>query len=198
LIISRYSDIISFKEMDVVAAGRLSCRKANGPGGLIWSAATTDEIAPVKVAALMLRSQSLPGRGSGLRCIGRTENPPRPARGHARGRHSPAFPKNGECNMYADEIEQPFDSIESAHDFMNVLAEMILEAMKELHHDRERAIEDGEQRRADAIQLAMFKLKTLTCHVHKSRTALNDLRSIRRLILNERRPKARAAAGTGD
>jgi len=53
--------------------------------------------------------------------------------------------------MYADEIEQPFDSIESAHDFMNVLAETILDAMKDLNRDQELAVRDGQQRRADAI-----------------------------------------------
>jgi len=96
--------------------------------------------------------------------------------------------------MYVDDIEQPFDSIESAHDFMNVLAETILDAMKDLNRDQELAIRDGQQRRAEAIELAMFKLKTLNCHVHKSRIALNDLRTIRRLILNERQPRERAMA----
>jgi len=100
--------------------------------------------------------------------------------------------------MYADEIEQPFDSIESAHDFMNVLAETILDAMKDLNRDQELAVRDGQQRRADAIELAMFKLKALSCHVHKSRIALNDLRTIRRLILNERQiPERAMAAGVG-
>jgi hypothetical protein len=97
--------------------------------------------------------------------------------------------------MYADEIEQPFDSIESAHDFMNILADTILEAMKDLHRDQELAVRDGQQRRVDAIQLAMFKLKTLNCHVHKSRITLNDLRTIRRLILNERATGRAVAAG---
>ena len=100
--------------------------------------------------------------------------------------------------MYDDEIEQPFDSIESAHDFMNILADTILDAMKDLHRDQELAVQDGQQRRADAIELAMFKLKTLNCHVHKSRIILNDLRTIRRLILNERETSRRAmVVGTG-
>ena len=90
--------------------------------------------------------------------------------------------------MYDDEIEQPFDSIESAHDFMNVLAETILDAMKEVKSEHQVALADGEKRRAQAIELAMFKLKLLGCHVQKSRRLLNDLRTIRRLILKERMP----------
>lgn len=88
--------------------------------------------------------------------------------------------------MSATGIEQPFDTIESAYDFMNVLAETVLEAMKDLHRDHQIAVRDGQARRAQAIELALFKTKMLSCYVHKSRRTLNDLRTIRRLILNER------------
>jgi len=86
----------------------------------------------------------------------------------------------------SDGIEQPFDSIESALDYMNVLAETILDVMKDLHRDHQIAVKDGQTRRARAIELALFKVKTLNCYVNKSRRTLNDLRTIRRLILNER------------
>ena len=88
--------------------------------------------------------------------------------------------------MYADDIEQPFESIESAHEYMNILAATALEVMSDLKHDRDEAIRAGDLRRAQAIDLAMFKLKTLSCYIHKSRRMLNDLRILRRLILNER------------
>jgi hypothetical protein len=88
--------------------------------------------------------------------------------------------------MFAEEIERPFESIESAHDYMSILAATILEVMGELQRDREEALREGEQRRAQAIDLAIFKLKTLGCYVFKGRRALNDLRILRRLILNER------------
>jgi hypothetical protein len=97
-----------------------------------------------------------------------------------------------------DEIERPFDSIESAQDFMQILGEMILETMKELSLQRQASLRVEETRRAQAIELAEFKLKTLNTHVQKSRRVLNDLRSLRRLILNERTPAERAiAAGAG-
>jgi len=88
--------------------------------------------------------------------------------------------------MLPEEIEQPFDTIESAQEYMNILAATALDAMNDLKRDRDQAARDGEQRRAQAIDLAMYKLRMLGCHVYKSRRMLNDLRIIRRLILNER------------
>jgi len=69
---------------------------------------------------------------------------------------------------------------------MNVLAETILDAMKDLHYQRQMAMNDGEERRARALELAIYKAKTLGCYVHKSRRTLNDLRMLRRLVQNER------------
>jgi hypothetical protein len=92
--------------------------------------------------------------------------------------------------MSADEIDQPFDTIESAHEFMNVLAATTLDVMRDLKRDRDRALRDGETRRAQAIDLAIFKLKMLGCYVYKGRRMLNDLRILRRLILNERQTVA--------
>jgi len=88
--------------------------------------------------------------------------------------------------MPVDGAEQPFDSIESAQEFMNVFAEMVLDAMAELKSEHTRALDDSDQRRARAIELAQYKLKVLICYTQKNRRALNDLRIIRRLILNER------------
>jgi hypothetical protein len=69
---------------------------------------------------------------------------------------------------------------------MNVLAEIILDVMKDLSRDRQIALLDNQERRAQALELAIFKLKMLCCYVHKSRRMLNDLRILRRLIMNER------------
>lgn len=94
----------------------------------------------------------------------------------------------------ADETGRYFDSVESAHDFMKILADTVVDAMKELRADQLLAAQEGEERRAQALELAMFKLKMLNCHVHKSRIILNDLRTVRRLILNERTPQVRVMA----
>jgi hypothetical protein len=88
--------------------------------------------------------------------------------------------------MSASDIAGPFDSIESAHEYMSILAATALEALAELKRDREAALREGADRRAQAIDLAMYKLKQLNCYTYRSRRMLNDLRIIRRLILNER------------
>lgn len=88
--------------------------------------------------------------------------------------------------MPGDEAEKPFESIESAHEYMSMLATTALEVIRDLQSDREAALRAGDKRRAQAIDLAIFKLKMLGCHVYKSRRMLNDLRTLRRLILSER------------
>jgi hypothetical protein len=96
--------------------------------------------------------------------------------------------------MSPNQIGQPFDSIESAQDFMSILAATILDEMNDLKRDYDAAVRDGQDRRGKALELALFKLKTLCCYVHKSRRALNDLRTLRRLILNERQTVERELA----
>jgi hypothetical protein len=49
--------------------------------------------------------------------------------------------------MFAEEIERPFDFIESAHDYMDILATTTLEVLSELERDRDQALRDGDQRR---------------------------------------------------
>ena len=88
--------------------------------------------------------------------------------------------------MPANDIDGPFDSIESAHEYMKVLHAIALDAMAELQQDRDAAVAEGADRRAQAIELAIFKVKQLSCYTFKSRRMLNDLRTIRRLILSER------------
>ena len=88
--------------------------------------------------------------------------------------------------MPMDELDQPFESIESAQEYMALLANTALEALVELRHDRDQAVRDGQARTAQAIDLAIFKLTNLGCLIFKSRRMLNDLRTLRRLILNER------------
>jgi len=88
--------------------------------------------------------------------------------------------------MSAREIEGPFETIESAHEYMTLLAGTVLDTITELKRDHEAALRDGADRRAQAIEVAILKLKQLNCYTFKSRRMLNDLRIIRRLILNER------------
>lgn len=84
----------------------------------------------------------------------------------------------------ADELT-PFDSIESAQEFMALLQEAIADAVRDVQHDLDSNPAE-QDRRAQALQLALYKLGQLSSQVHKSRRTLNDLRTIRNLLLNDR------------
>jgi hypothetical protein len=96
----------------------------------------------------------------------------------------------------ATKIASPFESIESAHDFIVLLEESIEEALAEVHDDLKAAQHFDDERRAHALQLAIYKMGLLNSHVQKSRRLLNDLRTIRRLLFAERdRGATTTAAG---
>lgn len=82
----------------------------------------------------------------------------------------------------ADPISRPFESIESALEFMGLLETEISEAAGEL---REIAQEDGGERFGEALNLALYKMHQLSSQVQKSRRLLNDLRLIRNVLVGE-------------
>ena len=84
------------------------------------------------------------------------------------------------------EPARPFDSIESAHEFVDLLEESIEDAVLEVKDYIQTAKSEGDERRAEALTLAMYKMSQLSTHMHKSRRILNDLRTIRRLLFQER------------
>jgi len=81
--------------------------------------------------------------------------------------------------------EQPFDSIESTYDFFRVLSEAVAEAKREIEGH---VSESGSQssRRLDALRIASYSLEKLEFHISHSRRVLNDLRTLRRLLFEER------------
>jgi hypothetical protein len=82
--------------------------------------------------------------------------------------------------------ETPFDNIESSHEYVTLLAEAIDVAVAELEADIEIAGEDGADRRREALHLVLFNMNKLQGHMTASRRILNDLRTLRRLLLEER------------
>jgi hypothetical protein len=83
----------------------------------------------------------------------------------------------------------PFGSIESAQEFLRLLAEAVQEAQATFPDDvadSEPVDEQSRARRLEAMQLVSYKLTKLAEHVHGSRSVLNDLRTLRRLLLRER------------
>ena len=82
--------------------------------------------------------------------------------------------------------ETPFDSIESSHEYVSLLTEAIEATIAEVEADIALARVDEAGRRLEALQLVHFKLTRLAANMTSSRRILNDLRSLRRLLLEER------------
>jgi hypothetical protein len=82
--------------------------------------------------------------------------------------------------------QTPFDSIEGAHQYVRLLLEAIAEGKHDIQHDLEAATRAGSERRVEALRLVEFKLNKLEQLLHSSGRLLNDLRTLRRLLLEER------------
>lgn len=80
----------------------------------------------------------------------------------------------------------PFESIESAYEFVALLREALDDAYSANLDETEAARTKGSQRRVDAMLLVDRKLNQLRQHMLASLVILNDLRSLRRLLLGER------------
>jgi hypothetical protein len=79
-----------------------------------------------------------------------------------------------------------FDTIESAQEFLALLREAVDDSKRNAETD---IVAEGDlrsSRRLDALRLVVYKLEKLEQHVKVSCRLLNDLRSLRRLLLEER------------
>jgi hypothetical protein len=94
----------------------------------------------------------------------------------------------------------PFDTIESAQEFLGLFNTAITSTLADVRADLESAQADS--RRADALRLAIYKLEKLDHHISRSARMANDLRLIRRLLFEERtkhdETQSLAAASSGD
>lgn len=84
------------------------------------------------------------------------------------------------------QAETPFDNIEGSHEYVAMLAEALDEARSEVDAEIAAAERDGADRRKEALLLVSFNLAKLNLHITTSRRILNDLRTLRRLLLAER------------
>jgi hypothetical protein len=66
------------------------------------------------------------------------------------------------------------------------LVEAITEAKSEIAADLGAAAQAKSERRVQALQIVQFKLDKLEQHLQSSSRLLNDLRTLRRLLLDER------------
>lgn len=81
------------------------------------------------------------------------------------------------------EFDHPFASIESAQEFFGLVIEAVVDTRQATAADLQA---EAESRRADAMRLVLYKLEKLEKHLTTSRRLLNDLRTLRRLLLEER------------
>jgi hypothetical protein len=79
----------------------------------------------------------------------------------------------------------PFDSIESAQEYIALLAEQVDDVKSDILGEIELAVEGGAGRRVDALRVVDYKLKQLTDHLGATRRILRDLRSLRRLLTRD-------------
>ena len=95
-----------------------------------------------------------------------------------------------------DRLETPFDSIDSAREYVRLLCEALRDARTDVAEDVQVAIDEGAQRRLEALQLASYKLDRLESHLEQAGVLLNDLRMLRRLLLGEPSPDPSPPTGT--
>ncbi len=93
--------------------------------------------------------------------------------------------------------EAPFDSIENAKDYVRLLQETVADARQEIAADLAAASEAQSDRRLEALRVIHYKLEKLEQHLHSSSRTLNDLRSLRRLLFEERTRPATVQAKNG-
>lgn len=91
--------------------------------------------------------------------------------------------QDGKIQLRSDD---PFESIESAHSFLTLLRESVAEARGELQMDVQRASKQDSSRRLEATRIAAYKAEKLEFHLTRRSRLLNDLRSLRRLLFEER------------
>lgn len=80
----------------------------------------------------------------------------------------------------------PFDSIDGAKQYLELLLEAIEEARSEVEADLECASAAGRDRAAEALRLVIYKLGRLNEHIEAGKKLLGDLETLERLLTSEK------------
>src|SRR5438105_3180097 len=83
-------------------------------------------------------------------------------------------------------VEIPFDSIENAQQYIRLLAETVIEAEHDIENEIKLANDQMSHRRLQALRMVEYNLEKLQRYLSVAGRTLNDLRSLRRLLLEER------------
>jgi len=83
-------------------------------------------------------------------------------------------------------IETPFDTIEEAQEYIRLLSKVAAEAKRDIDNDIILATNRTSQRRLQALRIVAYNLEKLLRNLSASGRILNDLRSLRRLLFEEK------------
>lgn len=92
----------------------------------------------------------------------------------------------------------PFDCVENAQAYIGLLIEAIAEAKQEIEADVTTVCGARSERRLQALRLVRYKLFVLEQHLRISRRMLNDLRRLRRPLLEDEPDLSRHAKLASD
>jgi len=84
------------------------------------------------------------------------------------------------------ETNSPFETIESAQEYVALLIQAISESQEAVAADLRTQSGSGSPRHLEALNLIVYNLNKLSVHVKRSRRILNDLRILRRLLHEKR------------
>lgn len=87
-----------------------------------------------------------------------------------------------------------FDSIEEAHQFVRLLAEVVGETAHVIEGEATSALNERAERRHQGLQIVGYKLQQLRQHLDMSSRLLNDLRMLRRALQRDQEPGASAGS----
>ena len=93
--------------------------------------------------------------------------------------------------------ETPFATIESAQQFVELLIEAIDESKRDVDADIALSVPNGSKRSKQALQLVSANLAKLNQYMTSSRQILNHLKTLRRLLLEERQLRDTQPAKSG-
>ncbi len=80
----------------------------------------------------------------------------------------------------------PFETIESAQEYLGLLVQAVSESQQAIEADLRAPSTSLSPRRVEALKLIVYNLDKLSVHMKRSHRILNDLRTLRRLLHEER------------
>lgn len=84
------------------------------------------------------------------------------------------------------ESKASFETIESAQEYLGLLVQVLSESQEAIEAEIRAQDATASPRRLDALKLIVYNLQKLSAHMKRSHLILNDLRTLRRLVHQER------------